>query len=406
MERLHAFDGSRGGGAARSRRRRELLLYVQPAFSVEDIAEVSATLRGGWVVTGPRVRALEEAFRRYHAVPYATATNSGAAALTLALAAAGVGRGDEVILPALAPAELAHCVVHLGAVPVFADVDLRTFAIDPQEVRLRRTERTRAVIALQLGGAPSRTQELREATGGALLIGEASAALETRVCEVPSGRLADIAIFSFHAAGSLPAGDGGMVLTCREEWAKAMRVLCQNGLDRDAWTRFGAGGAPACEVLAAGYAHAMSDLTAALALRQSPRLEPRRLVRARIWARYDDAFRTLPGWIGPEVARPGVRHARSCYTVLVDPGTYRGGRDAFAIGLREENIGTEVPYLCLPKSRFYQGHCGHRAGDFPRAEWVGCRILALPLSAAMGPDDVEDVVRAVYRVAATLAARS
>lgn len=380
-------------------RRTHFLPFGAPAIGEAEIREVVATLRGGWLGTGPRTHAFEEAFRTYQDVRFAVATNSCTAALHLALEVAGVGPGDDVLVPALTFAATANVVIHAGARPVFVDVNPRTMTIQPHDVEARRTKHTKAVIPVHFAGRPVDMDGLAEVAADLTILGDAAHAIEARLDGRTAGQLGSAAAFSFYPTKNMTTGDGGMLVTDSEQWAERARVRGLHGLSRDAWLRYAQNGDPQYDVVAPGFKYNMTDIAAAIGLHQLQRLEDNLEWRTAIWERYDEALSPVPGLILPPPPESGMRHARHLYTVLVDPAVWRGGRGALAGALRQENVGTGIHFPCLPLTAFYRNYCGTEPGDFPNAEFVASRTLSLPLAASMDEDDVEDVVAAVWRCA-------
>lgn len=383
-------------------RRTHFLPFGAPAIGEAEIREVVATLRGGWLGTGPRTRAFEEAFRIYQRADFAVATNSCTAALHLALEVAGVGRGDDVMVPALTFAATANVVVHSGARPIFVDVDPRTMTMAPHDLAARRTKHSKAAIPVHFAGRPADMDALAEAAEGLIVIGDAAHAIEARYHGRTAGQLGDLAAFSFYPTKNMTTGDGGMLVTNNSDWAQKARVRGLHGLSRDAWLRYAHSGDPLYEVVAPGYKYNMTDIAAGMGLHQLARIEENLEWRNTVWERYDEALSPVAGLILPPPPEPETRHARHLYTVLVDPAVWRGGRNALAAALRAENVGTGVHFPCLPFTSYYRGFCGTEPGDYPNSAFVASRTLSLPLAASMDEDDVEDVVAAVWRCAEDL----
>ncbi len=383
-------------------RRAHFLPFGAPAIGEAEIREVVATLRGGWLGTGPRTHAFEEAFRSYQNTGFALATNSCTAALHLALEVAGIGRGDDVLVPALTFAATANVVIHAGARPVFVDVDPRTMTMDPHELAACRTKDAKAVIPVHFAGRPADMDALDDAAPELLFIGDAAHAIEAIYRGRTAGQLGDLAAFSFYPTKNMTTGDGGMLVTDSQEWAEKARVRGLHGLSRNAWLRYAESGDPLYDVVAPGYKYNMTDIAAAMGLQQLPRLEENLELRRKVWERYDEALAPVPGLSLPPPPELQTRHARHLYTIFVDPTVWRGGRTTLAAALREQNVGTGVHFPCLPLTSFYRTYSGAKPGDFPNAEFVASRTLSIPLSAAMDEDDVEDVVAAIYRCAQEL----
>lgn len=390
-ERL-AIDGGRAV-------RDEMLVFGAPAIGDEEIQEVVATLRSGWLGTGPRVKRFEESFARYTQARHAIAVNSCTAGMHLALLAAGVGPGDEVIVPSLTFAATANVVVHAGATPVLADVDRRTMNLDPSLLEARITSRTKAILPVHFAGRGCDMEAILSIARprGLRVIEDAAHAAETTCRGRKVGSIGDAACFSFYVTKNVMTGEGGMVTTDDDRWAERMRVASLHGLSRDAWKRYSASGPTHYEVLMPGYKYNMSDIQAALGIHQLARVEENSAVRRRIWAAYDEAFADLP-LERPAPEEPGSRHAMHLYTILLELERLAVDRDRVIAALRAEGIGTSVHFVALHLHPYYRDRFGLKPGDLPASAEISRRTISLPLSAALSERDVQDVIAAVRKV--------
>ncbi len=379
--------------------RETYLVFGSPDIHEEEIRELEETLRSGWLGTGPRVAAFEEAFRDYVGAGHAMALGSCTAALHLSMIAVGVRPGDEVITCPMTFASTANVVIHLGATPVFADCDRETLCIDPVQVRTRITPRTRALLPIHFAGRPAAMDRLLALADEhrLRLVGDAAHAIETRHGGRMVGQLGDCSAFSFYVTKNVVTGEGGMVTTNDPEIADWIKVAGLHGLSRDAWKRFSDEGYRHYEVVFPGYKYNMTDMQAALGLHQLARVEANLNRREAIWERYRQAFADLPLRVPPEPAA-GERHARHLFIVLLDLEAMTMDRDQVLSALHAEGIGTGVHYRPVHLHPYYRERFGFRAGDFPNAEWVGARTLSLPFSTKLTDDDVQDVIRAVRKV--------
>jgi dTDP-4-amino-4,6-dideoxygalactose transaminase len=371
--------------------------FAPPALGKDEIAEVVATLESGWLSTGRRVQQFEQAFAAYVGAPHAVAVNSGTAALHLALLAAGVGAGDEVVTTPLTFCATANVILHAGATPVFADVDPVTWNLSPAAAEAAMTPRTHAILPVHYAGRPADTTAFRRLAEHheAVLIEDAAHCVEGRAAGAKIGTTADATCFSFYATKNLTTGEGGMLVTANEKWASFARVASLHGISRDAFARSEKDGSPHYDVVMAGYKYNMMDLQAALGLHQLAKLDGHLRRREAIWARYDEALAELP------VTRPapvpaGDRHARHLYTILIEPDS-GWSRDELLLALRQEGIATSVHFRALHLQPFYVERFGFTPGMFPVAERISARTLSLPLSAAMTDAQVDRVVEAVTR---------
>jgi dTDP-4-amino-4,6-dideoxygalactose transaminase len=371
--------------------------FAPPDLTSSEIADVVATLESGWLSTGPRVRAFEEAFARYVGARHAVALNSCTAALHLSLIAAGVGSGDEVVTTPLTFCATANVVVHVGATPVFADIDPGSCNLSPAAARAALTERTRAIIAVHYAGLPADVHMLLAVakSKGLALIEDAAHCVEGVAAGAKVGAIGDFTCFSFYATKNLTTGEGGMVTTNDERAAALMRIASLHGMSRDAWSRYAPGGSTHYDVVMPGFKYNMMDLQAAIGLQQLARLHKMHARRAAICAQYDEAFAGLP-LQRPAAAGVGSVHARHLYAVRVDEAAAGISRDVLQARLRERGVMTSVHFRALHLHPYYQERFGLRRGMFPVAESVSDTTLSLPLSSAMTSAAVEQVIEAVH----------
>lgn len=387
----------------------------RPAIGDDEVLAVAAVLRSGWLTTGNECRLFERELARVAGVPYAVAVNSCTAALHLALEALGVGRGDRVLVPTLTFAATAEVVAHVGATPVLVDVEPRTLNLDVDAAE-------RAAAALAAGqavpgvpdGGPARAVipvhyagQMADVDGVAQLaarhrlhvIEDAAHALPAAARAPdgswrPVGSTAEQTCFSFYANKTITTGEGGMLVTADEKLAERARRMSLHGLSRDAWNRFGKGGAWDYRILAPGFKYNLTDVAAALGRVQLRRAEALALARARIAARYDEALGDLEELELPTV-RPDRQPSWHLYVIRLKLERLDLGRDAFIEELRAAGIGASVHYRPLHLHPYYRNTYGYRPEHFPvaTAEWQ--RLVSLPLYPTMTPAEVARVVAAV-----------
>jgi dTDP-4-amino-4,6-dideoxygalactose transaminase len=380
------------------RPRDSYLVFASPQLLDAEIEEVVATLRSGWIGSGPRVARFEQAFGAYVGGQNAVALGSCTAALHLALILLGLQPGDEVIVPAMTFAATANVVIHVGATPVFADVDRATQCLDPEDVERRIGPRTRAMIPVHFAGRACDMRALMDLARAHDLrvVEDCAHAIETLWRDRHAGTIGDIGAFSFYVTKNVVTGEGGMLVTTDAGQAARARTLGLHGLSADAWKRFSDDGFKHYEVVEPGFKYNMTDLQAAIGIHQLARVELNLVRRNEIWRCYDDAFRGLPVFL-PAAEEPGTRHARHLYTLLLDLDGLSMDRDTFQARLHEQRIGTGIHYRALHLHEYYRHAYGHAVGDLPNAEWLSERTISLPLSPKLSDDDVEDVIGAVTR---------
>jgi dTDP-4-amino-4,6-dideoxygalactose transaminase len=384
------------------RSKERFLVFGAPAIEDDEIQEVVSSMKSGWLGTGPKVMHFENDFKAYKDNSHAIAVNSCTAALHLSLVAAGLQPGDEVITSPLTFCATVNAIVHSGATPVLADVDPATMNLDPQAVKRKLTENTRVIVPVHFAGRPCDMEALINlaARYDLKIIEDCAHAIEAEYMGQKVGTIGDFGCFSFYATKNIVTGEGGMVLTQREEDAARIKVLALHGMSKDAWKRFGDEGYKHYQVVEAGFKYNMMDLQASIGIHQLKRIEPYWQRRAEIWQRYQQAFAELP--IGlPAPIEHGTRHAYHLYTIMVDEASTGLSRDAFLSAMTQQNIGVGVHYMSIAEHPYYQKTFQWRPEDFPHSTRLGRQTVSLPISAKLTDVDVEDVIEAVKRCVGT-----
>jgi perosamine synthetase len=374
-----------------------LLPYGRQAIDEDDVHAVVAALRSGWLTSGPRVPAFERAVAAAVNAPHAVAVSSGTAALHAAAAAAGIGPGDEVIVPALTFAASANAVLYRGGIPIFADVRDDTLCVDPVDVEMKLTPRTRAVLAVDYAGQPAYLDDVGAVARarGLVFIEDAAHALGAEYRGRRVGGLADLTTFSFHPVKHVTTGEGGVVTTPGADMDARLRRFRNHGLETEFAQRHERGDeySPMVEL---GYNYRLTDMGCALGLSQLGKLDQFLKRRAELAGRYRTGLAGQAGLVLPAVA-PDVRHAWHIFPALLEVERLATDRRTILAALRAENIGASVHYVPVYWHPYYQG-LGYRKGLCPRAEWAFERLLTLPLFPAMTDQDADDVLAAVRKV--------
>jgi dTDP-4-amino-4,6-dideoxygalactose transaminase len=367
-----------------SSKRETLLGFQPPAIGDEEIAAVTETLRSGWLTSGPNAARLEERMREYLEAEHVLALASGTAALHLSLVALGVGPGDEVITTPITWPATANVIVHTGATPIFVDVREDDLNIDPALVAAAVTERTKALLPVDLAGQPAELDPLLEL--GLPVIEDAAHAAESRYRGRKVGAIADATCFSLYATKNIAAGEGGLISTNRDDVAQAVLDLRQ--------MRRGDGSI--YDIPVPGYKANLSDVLASIALCQLDKVDRHREIRQRQFALYDDAIPELDGVTALGRDERDV-HALHLYIVRIDPVRAGATRDEYQRALREENIATSIHFLPVHRLTYYRERFPDQL-SLPVAERAGDEIMSLPLSPAHSDDDIADVIAALQRV--------
>ena len=372
--------------------------------SEDDIAAVADVYRSGWLSMGPQTEALEQEFADYAGARHALAVANGTAGLHLICAAAGLGPGDEVVVPSMTFVATVNAIAYTGATPVFADVHGLTEPwLVPATVEAVTTPRTRAIMAMAYGGHPGATVALAQLAGerGLALLEDAAHAAGSRVAGRHLGTFGLAGAFSFFSNKNLGVGEGGMVVTDDDDVAARMRLLRSHGMTTLTWDRH-RGHASDYDVVAVGFNYRIDEPRAALARRRLARLDADNARRAELDARYRDRLGDAAGLKLALEPPAGAQPAHHLFTVVLDAGVERA---AFREAMAARGIQTSVHY---PPVHRLSAHA--RAIDLPVTEAYGERAVTLPLFATMTngqQDAVVDAVRAgVAAARAVIGARS
>jgi dTDP-4-amino-4,6-dideoxygalactose transaminase len=376
----------------------DFLPFALPDIGEDEINEVLDSLRSGWLTTGPKSKRFEEDFAAFVGGGVeAVAVNSATAGLHLALEAAGIGAGDEVITTPYTFTATAEVVRYLGADPVFVDIDPLTFNMDPAGIVAAITPRTKAIIPVHFAGLACDMGAILTIarSHGLKVIEDAAHALPTTCNGALIGSLeSDATVYSFYATKTITTGEGGMVVTRNAELAKRCRVMRLHGISRDAFDRY-TSSKPAWhyEVVAPGCKYNMTDIAASLGIHQLKKAWQFQQRRAEMAAIYDDAFRDLPLLLPPHAAGDEI-HAWHLYVIrLTEEAAV--SRERFIDVMAAEGIGCSVHFIPLHLHPYWRDRYHLAADDFPHALAAYERAVSLPLYTKMTDADQCRVIEAV-----------
>ncbi len=376
----------------------DFIVFGAPQIQDAEINEVVATLKSGWLGTGPKVARFETAFANYKSVSSenVAAVNSGTAALHLSLLASNVGAGDEVIAPAMTFCATINAIIHSGATPVLADAELDSMNIDPDDIERRITDKTRAIVPVHFAGRPCNMDRIMDIANryNLKVIEDCAHAIETEYKGQKIGTFGDFGCFSFYVTKNVATGEGGMVVAKKDEDISRIKVLALHGMNKDAWHRFSDKGYKHYQVTEAGFKYNMMDIQAAIGIHQLSRVDENLKRRDEIWNRYQDAFNDLPV-ITPSDPEAGTRHSRHLYTLMIDHNNTNLSRDDFLVEMTNSNIGIGVHYQSIASHPYYQNTYNFRQDDYPVSLKIGEQTASIPLSAAISDNQVVRIIRAV-----------
>lgn len=385
-----------GGEPVRSTK----IFYGHQFIDEDDIQAVVDVLKSDYLTCGPKIGELEEKLCEVTGAKYAVVCSNGTAALHIACLAAGVMPGDEVITTPITFAASANCALYCGAKPVFADINENTYNIDPAHVEKLTTERTKAVVAVDFTGQSVELDRLlahcRE--HNLVLIEDGAHVIGTSYKGRMNGSIADMTTMSFHPVKTVTGGEGGAVLTNSKEYYEKLLLYRAHGITRDPKLMEHEPDGPwYYEQIALGMNYRMTDMQAALIISQLNKL-PRFMERRKaIVKAYNEAFSKLPQlFVQQEI--PESDTTRHLYILRIRPEKLTIDRKQFFEALAAENICCNVHYIPTYYFPYYE-RLGYKRGLCPKAEKLYAEEISLPLYYAMTDQDVEDVIRAVARIA-------
>ena len=381
--------------------RSEFLPFSPPDVGAEEVDAVVQALRSDWLTTGPRVRQFEEDFREFTGAPASLAVNSCTAALHIALAALGIGPGDEVISTTMTFASSIHVIEHVGARPVLVDVEPDTLNIDAEKVAAAVTDRTRAILPVHLHGHPAELDQLWEIADrhGLAMVEDAAHSLPARYrgrligAPVEGATQPNLVAFSFYATKNLTTGEGGM-LTGPSELVERARAWSLHGMSRDAYNRYSAEGSWRYDILLPGFKYNLPELQGAMGVVQLRRLPALMAHRRALVERYHRGFAHLKEVELP-TERDHVESAWHIYALRLHAEMLQIGRDRFIEELRALHIGTSVHFIPVHQMSYYRDRYGYTPEQLPVASREFERLISLPLNTRMSDQDADDVIEAV-----------
>ena len=380
--------------------RKDFLQFARPTITDDEITEVIACLKSGWITTGPRVKQFEQMLADYHKAPHALCINSATAGLHLALLSLDPKEGEEVITTSYTFIATLNTIVQAGFKPVLVDIDPKTYQIDVNQIEQAITPRTKAILPVHYAGAPADLDVIYSLAKkhGLTVIEDAAHSIGTEYKGKRIGTFGDIQVFSFHPNKNMTTGEGGCIV-CRDDTAvKQMNVYKFHGIDRDAFNRFSKSGSQEYDVIYPGFKYNMLDLQAALGIHQLPKLENFIERRTYFAKRYYDLLADVEELILPESPAYDHKHAWHLFIPLLDTKKAGLSRNEFIEKLKDLNIGAGLHYQACHTFTYYKETYGYKEGDFPNTEYVSERCLSLPLFPTMTEEDQDQVVEAIKHV--------
>ena len=377
---------------------KKFIPYGRQWIDEDDINAVVEVLRSDYLTTGPKIKEFEEKLAQYTGAKFAVAVSNGTAALHAACFAAGIKEGDEVITSPITFAASANCVLYMGAKPVFADINPRTYNIDPDEIRSKVTERTKAIIPVHFTGQPCDMDEILKIAQeyNLIVIQDGAHAIGAEYKGKKIGSIGDMTTFSFHPVKHITTGEGGAITTNNEELYKELILFRTHGITRDKDVLLKDEGPWYYEQQCLGYNYRITDIQAALGISQLDKLEGFLALRREYVKRYNEAFSAV-NEIDLPYQLEDINSAWHLYIIKLKLERLGCGRRQVFEELKDKGIGVNVHYIPVYYHPYYR-QLGYNKGLCPRAEELYERIITLPLFPKMGKEDVEYVISNVKEV--------
>lgn len=372
---------------------RNFIPYGKQYIDQSDIDAVIDVMESDFLTTGPKVDEFERVFAEYVGSKYAVAVSNGTAALHIACMAAGISEGDEVITSPITFAASANCALYCGGVPVFADIDSKTYNINPKSIEEKITDKTKAIVAVDYTGQPCDMDAIKEIANkhGLVIIEDAAHSVGAKYNGEMVGSIADMTTFSFHPVKHITTGEGGMVTTDDEELYEKLKLFRTHGITREIELLERKNPEPwYYEQLALGYNYRMSDIQAALGISQLKKLDGFISGRRQIVDKYNNAFKGIAEITVP-YQDPRTYSSYHLYVISLKLEKLSISRREFFEKLREKNIGVNVHYIPVYYFPYYE-RLGYKKGICPVAESFYETIITLPLHSGMTGEEIDYII--------------
>jgi perosamine synthetase len=375
------------------------LAYGRQWIDEEDIQAVVDVLKGDFLTTGPTINKFEQAVADYVGAKYAVAFSNGTAALHGACFAAGIEEGDEVITTPMTFAASANCVLYMGGIPVFADIDNKTYNINPENIEKLINDKTKAIIPVDFTGQPVEIDAILDIAKkhNLVVIEDAAHALGAIYKDKKVGSIADMTMFSFHPVKHITTGEGGIITTNNQKYYEKLLQFRSHGITRNQEKLINKNEGPwYYEMQFLGYNYRMTDFQAALGLSQLKKNDKFVELRKQYVYLYNKAFEHSK-FIDPPFLNTDSDSSWHLYIIRLKLDELNADRKEIFEALITENIGVNVHYIPVHLLPYYSD-LGYKKGICPNAEKLYEEIITLPLFPAMSEEDVMDVINAVIRV--------
>ena len=360
---------------------RKFITFGKPCYDKNDIRLVNEVLRSKWIGTGKKTLEFEKNFSKYKKIKYSLAVSSCSAALHLSLISLNIKKGDEVITTPLTFCSTINSILHVGAIPVLADIDEDTLNIDPKKILNKISKKTKAIIVVHYAGLSCDMDEILKISRKYSLkvIEDCAHAIETKYKNKQAGTLGDIGCFSFYSTKNITTSEGGMLTTKNKKLADRVNKLRLHGLSRDAWKRYSnIGKYKTYNIFEPGYKYNLTNMNAALGINQLKKINFFWKKRKKIWDFYNSNLGDLPIKLPPKITK-GYKHAYHLYTIIIDKSKTNKTREEAINFLQKNRIGIGIHYNSIQSFKYYKNKVKFNNAELKVSNLICKNIFSIPI---------------------------
>ena len=360
---------------------RKFITFGKPCYDKNDIRLVNEILRSKWIGTGKKTLEFEKNFSKYKKIKYSLAVNSCTAALHLSLLTLNIKKGDEVITTPLTFCSTINSILHVGAIPVLADIDEDTLNIDPKNILKKINKKTKAIIVVHYAGLSCDMDEILKISRkySIKVIEDCAHAIETKYKNKQAGTLGDTGCFSFYSTKNITTSEGGMLTTTNKKLADRVKKLRLHGLSRDAWKRYSnVGKYKTYDIFEPGYKYNLTNMNAALGINQLKKIDILWKKRKKIWDFYNSNLSDLPIKLPPKIPS-GYKHAYHLYTVIIDKSRTNKTREEAINFLQRNGIGIGIHYNSIQSFKYYKNKVKFNNSELKVSNLICKNIFSIPI---------------------------
>ncbi len=360
---------------------RKFITFGKPCYDKNDIKLVNEILKSKWIGTGKKTLEFENNFSNYKNIKYSLALNSCTAALHLSLLTLNIKKGDEVITTPLTFCSTINSILHVGAVPVLADIDENTLNIDPKKILKKINKKTKAIIVVHFAGLSCDMDEILKISKkhSIRVIEDCAHAIETKYKNKQAGTLGDTGCFSFYSTKNITTSEGGMLTTKNKKLADRVKKLRLHGLSRDAWKRYSnVGRYRTYDIYEPGFKYNLTNMNAALGINQLKKINFFWKKRKKIWDFYNSKLSDLPIKLPPKIPK-GYKHAYHLYTIIIDKSKTNKSREEAINYLQKNRIGIGIHYNSIQSFKYYKNKVKFSNAELKVSDSICKNIFSIPI---------------------------